>query len=763
MTFYARSAPKRSQWEPWRTHVERVLERAKRFGEPLGLAEALRVAAVLHDSGKLSERFMERLAGRAQGLDHWSIGAWIALMKYGRGGLPIALAVQGHHVGLQQGEVRALEQLRPSTAPRRPELTEADPQKILERIEAEGFSLPERLTTPLFDEKTTELEEMLETRLLFSCLIDADHLSAEAHGREVQPGRKAPRPDGLELDRELAGRALERVVREVQTLAAGSMAAEPVNRLRADLFSACHEAGGQAPGLFTLTAPTGSGKTLAMLAFALSHAAEHGHRRIVVALPFLNIIEQNAKVYREQLAPILGADYVLEHHSLAGLKKKDDQDDVADGAANPEAEESRRLLTENWAAPFIVTTTVQLLESLFAHRPMPCRKLHRLAGSILLLDEVQSLPAHLAVPTLGALAHLSRRYGTTVVFATATQPAFDHLDGSVRKRASTAGWTPREIVPPGLELFSRVQRVHVSWEHERRLSWDDLARRLLDEPQALAIVNLKRHARELAEAVERLGGGDGLYHLSTNMCPAHRSARIDTIKTRLARGETCRLVSTQAVEAGVDISFPVVFRALAPLDSIAQAAGRCNRSGELGEAAGRVVVFTPEEEAYPPGGYRQAAEVTRAFLTKHGGAVDLDDPEIYQAYYRTLYELTKVTDKAPKLEAAIEGLDYPEVDSNYRLIDADTIEILVPWDTAEFEALRSELETRGRPDRKWIQRARLHAVSIYRRKGKKANRRLLEPIPLGRGERSEDWFILRDRDAYSEELGLEELEELWVG
>ena len=244
------------------------------------------------------------------------------------------------------------------------------------------------------------------------------------------------------------------------------------------------------PGLFTLSAPTGAGKTLAMLAFALHHAEVHRLQRIVVAVPFLSIIEQTVRVYRKLLAPVFGDAYLLEHHSLAGTRgtEKDGQG---------EADLDSRRLAEQWDAPLIVTTSVQLLESLFANRPSTCRKLHRLAKSVILLDEVQTLPPQLAVPTLAGLSHLAHRYGASIVFATATQPAFEHLDKYVRPLAAS-GWQPRKIVPDDLNLFDRARRTRVLWEADTRRSWDSLADELAGAGSALCIVNLKKHALELA-------------------------------------------------------------------------------------------------------------------------------------------------------------------------------------------------------------------------------------------------------------------------
>jgi len=397
-------------------------------------------------------------------------------------------------------------------------------------------------------------------------------------------------------------------------------------------MEACLAAGEMEPGLFTLTAPTGSGKTLSTLAFALRHARRHGLRRIVIVLPFLSIIDQTVRVYREALAEIAAGDrYLLEHHSLA-LEQVEGEDNAA---------RLRGMLAENWDAPVVITTSVQLLESLFSNSPSACRKLHRLARSVVVFDEVQTLPLKIVLPTLAALSSLAGRYGTTVVFSTATQPAFMHLDKKVQGFCA-AGWHPREIVPQELRLFERLQRVRVSWPGDgERLAWDELAARFRELDQALCIVNLKKHAREVFAVLSSRHEGQA-FHLSTAMCPKHRAAVLAAVRERLENGKPCFLVATQCVEAGVDLDFSSVFRALGPLDSIAQAAGRCNRNGKL--ASGDLHVFVPQDAGYPPGPYRQAAELT-AVMLRGGKEPSIDDPADFERYFRSLYQIAKLEDE----------------------------------------------------------------------------------------------------------------------
>jgi CRISPR-associated endonuclease/helicase Cas3 len=753
--YYAHSAPTREGWEPLRDHLQDVAERAASFAEPFGAANEARLAGLLHDLGKYSDLFTLRLEGKASGLDHWSVGAKAALDRLHGIAAPVALVIQGHHIGLQSA-AEALQDLKSPlrSRPRQLQLTHPDSAVLLTRMEADGISLPD-LQTRLFDPLHGLAAAMLDVRMLFSALVDADCLETEAHFKRDSDGLKVQRPVAPKLQAKEALAVLEAFLAE---LAKTSSSAPEVNSLRADLLESCREAGALKPGVFTLSAPTGTGKTLAMLAFALRHAAANKLRRIVLAVPFLSIIEQTVRVYRELLAPAFGDDYVLEHHSLAGTRgtEEDGQDKID--------LESRRL-AEQWGAPLIVTTSVQLLESLFANRPSTCRKLHHLAESVILLDEVQTLPPVLAAPTLASLSHLAARYGSSIVFATATQPAFRSLDENVRQFAKS-GWQPREIVPERLDLFARARRVRVIWDVEPNRCWDSLAEELATAGSALCIVNLKKHAQELTKRLQQLGA-PGLFHLSTNLCPAHRECVLAGVRQRLDDRLHCLLISTQCVEAGVDVDFPLVLRALAPLEAIAQAAGRCNRNGLLPE--GIVRVFVPEAEGYPPGGYEAATKVTRALLRELGPEViDLQSPKLFEKYYQKLYNLTGITTgkqgKAEELREAIDRLDFEETARLYRLIDHDAINVVVPWDPAAFGALSDDLRRLGRLTTRWVRQARPHSVNLYRPKLHDPLWAYLNPAALSRKEdQREDWFLLLGETLYDREvLGLTAAPDAWI-
>lgn len=775
--YFAHSGPRagRGGWEPLAEHLSLVAERAALHASAFGRAEEARAAGLLHDLGKYGDIFVERLKGKASKLDHWSIGAFAALMRYRREGVPVALAVQGHHVGLQSGANGELRKLQPQLlAKRHPlglTLTDSDLDRLLGRLADDRLELPRELGSASEGEEPRAAWE-LDVRMLFSALVDADYVETEAHFRRDARGQRLYRQPGKVLDAHRATPIVEEHVRRLTAQAAADGRADPrVLHLRQELYEACVAGAELPPGTFTLSAPTGAGKTLAMLAFALRHARRWGLRRVVLAVPYLSILEQTVKIYRDLFDQPFGREHVLEHHSLAGTRE------ASEGAVDQDEEERQaqraRELAENWDAPIVLTTSVQLLESLHANRPRPCRKLHRLAESVVMLDEVQTLPPELAVPTLATLSHLAERYRSSVVFATATQPAFDTLSERVRVFAAS-GWAPQEIVSPSLDLFTRIARVDVCWRIHDPLSWQDLAAEIADRPRVLVIVNLKRHAVEL---VNRLRGQPGVFHLSTNMCPLHRQRVLDDVRKLLEdpAEPPCRLISTQCVEAGVDIDFPVLYRALAPLDSVAQAAGRCNRHGKL-PGRGQVIVFHPDEEerkAYPPGGYRQGAGVTRQLLRERGeGAMDLQDPDLFRSYYKTLYSLaghdTGEEAKAAKIEAAVKRLDFAEVADLYRLIDKDAIDVLVPYQADALKALLEEIKNHRYPSTEWLRRARPHAVNVYRPNLRHSLWSFLEPV-TGDGRHDDEaraatiFRLIEPRLYDVEARGLLEAPEVWIG
>jgi CRISPR-associated endonuclease/helicase Cas3 len=665
-------------------------------------------AGWLHDLGKYRDEVQEYLAGLRTGgpeTRHAVFGA----AQAARDRLPsVALAVLGHHAGLPDwphavGQIKdpALDPLNVSEA-------------LIRRLERDRHADPdpgdwpapvaEFLNSGRRGLRATFGQE-LAIRMLFSCLVDADYLDTE---RYMTGLCRAPLPFQ-------AAELFERLDRHVGRLAAGGDPT-PVNEVRRAVYEACLGAAGLPPGCYSLTAPTGSGKTLAMMAFALKHAEAHRLRRVIVVLPFLAIIEQNARVYREALRGPDGSDPVVEHHSAAPAVAGPGESDADPSENETTAQARAKQAAENWDAPVVVTTAVQFLESLFARRPGRCRKLHNLARSVVVFDEAQTLPFPLLDPTLSVVRDLRDHYGVSFLFGSATQPRFErayHLPG---------GFGPGECRPVAdpSRTFVVLRRASLALPFlgEGCWSWDDLADRLPADRRALIIVNLRKHAQDFYDRLKSRGV-PGLFHLSSTMCPAHRAAVLGrkddpapgTIYHALKSGGPCVVASTQVVEAGVDIDFPVVFRAVAPLDAVIQAAGRCDREGEAtrraGAPAGRVIVFEPAAEpATPPGFYTEATLKARAAL--EGLAADpdrlLSDPGLFADYHGNLIAWGTGRERGRAVQEARARLGFREVAGLFRLIEEAGQGVVVRH--GESPALLDSVRSRGyasRDDRRLLQ------------------------------------------------------------
>ncbi|MDR2788786.1 MAG: CRISPR-associated endonuclease Cas3'' [Candidatus Accumulibacter sp.] len=667
MMFFAHSTdePDRSDWQTLAEHSWKVGWRAGKSAAVFEAEELARTAGLLHDIGKYTEDFQRRIAGAGRRVDHATRGAMLARERYGPIGQLLAYCIAGHHAGLangiQDGERTPLdERLRGAGLP---PLLDAWRQEV---------ELPETLgDIPLqaVEKKRQSFQMAFLARMLFSCLIDADRLDTEAFYDRVarrESARDAAMPTLIELRERL------------NTHLAGFAADSCVNRIRAEILDHVRRQFSLAPGLFSLTVPTGGGKTLASLAFALDHAIAHGLRRVIFVIPFTSIIEQNAAVFRHALGD-LGETAVLEHHSAYNVPPLSRND-----AERYQSREKLRLAAENWDAPVIVTTAVQFFESLFAAHPSQCRKLHNIAGSVVILDEAQTLPLKLLRPTVAAIDELARNYHVSLVLCTATQPALngEHLRGGLEK--------VRELAPDPLALFRKLARVKV--RHVGELDDEGLLAYLRANEQVLCIVNNRRHARAVYRAMEGLPGAR---HLTTLMCARHRRAALDEIRADLKAGRPCRLVSTSLIEAGVDVDFPLVLRAEAGLDSIAQAAGRCNREGRRDAAVSEVLIFVPVNKDWaPPPELMQSAQAAAAVFRCLGKTGDLLSPEAILAYCKELYwtkgeaALDAASILGELADSRIDTLPMENVAKKFRMIDDMQLPVIVPYDDEARQSLR---------------------------------------------------------------------------
>ncbi len=684
---FAHSQNSRGKAHDLTTHLMDVAKLAAEFAAKFGGSELAYWAGLWHDLGKFHPAFQGYLGNPVtpRGPDHKGAGAVLA----SKCAEPLAFLIAGHHGGLQDREtLKSWLREKGNNSATREALAIA-------RAEIPSVEPASNLSLPAWLSSQTEIEFFL--RMLFSALTDADFLDTERHFVPETSARRVNAQTLADLWRRL----------EKSQAALTGKQTDCVNLIRHEVYQACLGAALLPSGFFRLTVPTGGGKTRSSLAFALLHCLHHGMERVIVGIPYTSIIEQTAAVYREAL----GEAAVLEHHS--GVTQ-DDPD-------NPTPEETRwRLASENWDAPVVVTTTVQLFESLFASKTTRCRKLHNLAKSVLILDEVQVLPAHLLEPVLDVLRQLVAHYGVSVVLCTATQPALQenpYLRGLPNVR---------EIAPDPARLFAELKRVRYEWPKDGvRVTWQQVADEMRKEKQALAVVNTKADALALLDALDSREA----LHLSTLMCGAHRRDALNEIGTRLKDGAPCHLVSTQVVEAGVDLDFPLVLRALGPLDRIVQAAGRCNREGKL-RGLGRVVVFEPEQARLPTGAYRTGTALAAMRLLAPG--FDFDDPQAYETYFHLLYQSVELD--AKNIQELRRHLSYAEVSRQFRMIDDDTLPVVVrppgALHRARVDEVMAELR-REEAGSRWLFRAlqpylvnvRARLVPAYQKQG------LLRQVP----------------------------------
>jgi CRISPR-associated endonuclease/helicase Cas3 len=672
--------------QPLEEHLRGTAQLAAEFARPFGGADWAFLAGLWHDLGKAQpnwQRYIRSVTGYepggpARGPHHSIVGASHATDKLDRlRGRILAYVIAGHHAGLADwssadgGEAALSIQLQR--------------RELLEAALASGA-----LTTDLLGSPGPKggmpagTEEALHVfiRMLFSCLVDADSIDTEGFSSPDKRSRRGCWPNLDDIESQL--------VTKVANLPHGGAVNEVRWQVRDEVMTHATDA----PGFFSLTVPTGGGKTLTSLSFALAHARANGLRRVIYAIPYLSIIEQTAETFREYL----GKDAVLEHHSNL-------DPDVAD--------ERGLLAAENWDAPVVVTTTVQLFESLFAAKRSRCRKLHNIPGSVIVLDEAQLLPPDFLEPILSLLRVLVAGYGVSVVLCTATQPVLASADRSGRKFKGLDG--VRELVRDPGHLFTQLDRVSVEWPSDMRAgsSWEDMAAKLLKERQVVCVVNTRADARALSALVP-----DSL-HLSASMCAEHRAKKLADIKAQLKAGVEVRVVSTQLIEAGVDIDFPVVYRALAGLDSIAQSAGRCNREGKLGQ--GRVVVFVPPKPS-PKGHLLQGEQATRSLMAASQAAPMLLRPEDFRRYFELLYGTLPTLDRGGIMPLLTAGARDAEMSlrtaaGKFQMIDdAGTTTVLVPYGRGA--GLIRRLVRLGQPDRLLLRRLQRFSVVLHEREFK---------------------------------------------
>lgn len=622
--------------QPLSVHLQNVGKKCADLSSSFDAEIEGQIIGENHDYGKASDEGQKRICDNGPRVDHSTAGA-IRVLEGTKNGCLLAACIMGHHGGLPDLGNR-LDTVGDSTFMGRYKKWQ---EGLIPRPNADFTPLP---IPDLPDRKEgTMFSEAMRARMLFSALVDADYLDTEEYMKGEMP-RSTSDPLPVLWTRLQA------------KLKSWENPARDINRWRNEITQACIDAASKPRGIFTLTVPTGGAKTISSLAFALNHAIEHGMERIIYVVPYTSIIEQNAKEYKK----ILGDINVLEHHSGVQYDSSEDAD---------EKELAMALATENWDCPVVVTTAVQFFESLYSNRPSQCRKLHNTANSVIIFDEAQMLPLNNLEPCVAAMGELVEQCKSTIVLCTATQPALNDL---LLKYAKS--YQPTEICPHVEDYFNRFRRV--TFRKMGKIGDASLANLLCEHKQVLCIVNSRKAALSIYAHLP----AEGSYHLSTLMNSVHRRAILDEIRERLSAGLPCRVISTSLIEAGVDIDFPAVFRELAGLDSILQAAGRCNREGRWSAEESIVTIF--QREASPPRAFEKYIDAAQYALADDA---DPAAPQTMRKYFSFLRMLNgSAIDKSGVIEAFEQGLEgcicpFRTVAENFHMIENDTWTIYIPW------------------------------------------------------------------------------------
>ncbi len=684
-----------------KNHLEGSALLCGKFADNFGAYEWGYCCGLLHDIGKYSLKFQKRIRGSEERVDHSTAGAKLCWDKKGLYQF-LSYCIAGHHAGLPDtGGDRDVSTCGTMTGRMKKKLE--DYQAYEEEIEIPVLKNPP--FQPVKEENRDFFFSML-IRMLYSCLVDADYLDTEIfmNGKEIRNSGEAIET----LYKKFAERILDWLDNNDLTT---------INGRRTEILKHCIEMGKSEKGLFRLTVPTGGGKTVSSLAFALRHAKEHHMSRVIYVIPYTSIIEQNAKIFSD----ILGADNVLENHCNVDYESSEELKPM-------------QLAAENWDKPVIVTTNVQFFESIFSNKSSKCRKLHNIANSVIIFDEAQMLPNDYLKPCISAIEQILRYYRCSVVLCTATQPALKNLLSEEIKIT--------ELCPRMEEQFSFFKRVSI--KNLNKISQEELIQRLERENQALCILNTKKCAQQVFQSIEE----EGVYHLSTSMYSAHRKRALDEIRERLRKGEKCIVVSTSLVEAGVDLDFQAVYRQLAGVDSIIQAAGRCNREGKRPFSQCFTYIFSLDLKEYVPG-QRQQIEIAESLLSDNKSFEEL---ETIKRYFEMLYHFRGDSlDKKDILKKFNRGnFQFSTVGKEFRLIEENTKTIMIPKEEESKEIL-DLLKIKGFT-KELMRRMGPYCVNVY----ENDFRKMFAAGMLGEisEDLKDDYFVLRDTEKYTDEMGL---------
>ncbi|MDD4077633.1 MAG: CRISPR-associated helicase Cas3' [Bacilli bacterium] len=671
MKYYAHFIKDLEQYQTNEDHLINVGKIAKDFAQEFNAEHFGYVSGLLHDVGKNSVEFQKRLLENGKIVDHSTAGAKIAIKYFNNAlGTLLGYVICGHHAGLMDygsAESGLYWRLKKS-------IPEFSFNQNLFQINPE--ILLKKMTEEVKDKLYSGFSLAFFIRMIYSCLVDADYLDTESFMKCFDLKHKQYSFDKLHLK---FNQHMEKLEIEAEK--------NSINQLRKQIASDCIEAAYQNTNLFTLTVPTGGGKTLASMAFALNHLKHNNLKRIIYVIPYTSIIEQNAAVYKE----IFGMDNVLEHHSNFDIEEtKTESFSTIDKI---------KKAAENWDIPIVVTTNVQFFESLFSNKSSRCRKLHNIANSVVILDEAQMLPINYLKPSLAAIEELVKHYHASVVLCTATKPEFTSL-------LSTK---PTEIIKEPEYYYNLLKRIEIV--NLGLLSDDELTEKILQHHQVLTIVNTRNHCQQLFAKIK---AEKNVFHLSAKMCPVHRSIVIKNIRNLLEKNQPCRIISTQLIECGVDISFPVIYRVITGIDSIAQAAGRCNREGKLDK--GIVYIFESTEKYGKPIMFQNRAAVHGKAVIRKYQADSLSLEAISEYFHNLFNNEDDNLDKKRLINNFEEGhsflgYKFETTSMDYKIIEAGE-SLIIPFDDAAKEIVKALEYTELSSS--YLRKLQPYTISIYK-------------------------------------------------
>ena len=684
-------------------HLCGTAELAGYFAGRFGKADWGYACGMLHDIGKYSLAFQDKIKNNSnRQVDHSTAGAKACFEKGGMYSF-MSYCIAGHHSGLPDYGSSS----DPGNAP----TLQGRKKKHIEDCGAykSEIHIPEIKTLPFDPKHSPDPDFSLSVfiRMLYSCLVDADFLDTEYFMKEGRTQRETGEEPSVlleKLKKHVAGWLLNEDT-------------ETVNGRRTEILRHCFECGHKERGIFQLTVPTGGGKTIASLAFALQHAVENQMDRVIYVIPYTSIIEQNAAVFRK----ILGEQNVLENHYNVDYESTEELMPM-------------QLASENWDKPVVVTTNVQFFESLFANKSSKCRKLHNIANSVIIFDEAQMLPTDYLKPCIAVMEELAANFGSSIVLCTATQPALSPF--FQREMPVT------ELCPRVEEQFRFFERV--TFQNVGTISEDELIEKLQKEEQALCIVNTKKRAQRLYQKMK----GEGVFHLSTAMYPKHRRRVLDKIRRLVKDGKRCILISTSLVEAGVDLDFCTVYRQLAGVDSMIQAAGRCNREGKRAAQDSFAYLFQFEEKEYVPGQQLQI-DVSKMLLSE---GEDISSLHRIEKYFEALYHFRGESLDKKKIfeEFKDKRYNFAKAAKEFKLIEENTLTVFISREE-EAEELLWQIKHQGYT-KSGMRKAGQYCVQLYENDIEKLRGAgMLRQVPGG----IENFYELVDSGQYSEEMGLD--------